>query len=217
MAKTRLIIARHGNTFGPNETPTRVGKNTDLPLVESGLEQGRLMGRYLKEKKLIPDFIFTSNLQRTSQTASQAQGEMGISLELKALEVFDEIDYGPDENKTEAEVIARLGEDALKAWDAEAIVPDGWKFNPDEAIKNWNNFAEDILQKHEGKTVLVVTSNGIARFAPYLTGDFEGFRSEYKIKLSTGATSLFEHDPEVSNNWICKEWNVKPEKYFEGS
>ena len=29
-----LIIARHGNTFRPGETPTRVGSRTDLPLVE---------------------------------------------------------------------------------------------------------------------------------------------------------------------------------------
>ena len=28
---TRLIIARHGNTFEKGQTPTRVGGRTDLP------------------------------------------------------------------------------------------------------------------------------------------------------------------------------------------
>ena len=46
---TTLIIARHGNTFNPGDTPTRVGKHTDMPLVEKGEAQGRALGRYLKE------------------------------------------------------------------------------------------------------------------------------------------------------------------------
>ena len=46
----RLIIARHGNTFRPGETPTRVGAGTDLPLVEE--TRARSIGRYLKDKGL---------------------------------------------------------------------------------------------------------------------------------------------------------------------
>ena len=40
--KTRLLIARHGNTFQPDETPKRLGLQ-DIPLVESGLAQGRAL------------------------------------------------------------------------------------------------------------------------------------------------------------------------------
>ena len=47
-----LIIARHGNTFRPGETPTRVGARTDLPLVEE--ERARGIGLYLKKLGLIP-------------------------------------------------------------------------------------------------------------------------------------------------------------------
>ena len=214
MTNTRLIIVRHGNTFGPEDTPTRVGKDTDLPLVESGLLQGKMLGYYLKKANLLPDVIFTSNLKRTSQTAEQAQLEMGTSQELQSLEIFDEIDYGPDENKTEDVVIARLGEEALKAWNAEAIVPDGWNVNPEKIIENWKNFAADILKNYEGKTIVVVTSNGIARFAPHLTGDFDGFRKDHKIKISTGALCLFENDNPESNNWTCTEWNLKPKEHY---
>ena len=56
---TTLIIARHGNTFGPEDTPTRVGARTDVPLVGSGLEQGRALGRWLKAQGLRPgDCLF---------------------------------------------------------------------------------------------------------------------------------------------------------------
>lgn len=202
MAKTRLIIARHGNTFGAGDVVTRVGK-TDLPLVESGLEQGRLMGAYLKHENMIPDVIFTSELQRTQQTAEQAQVVMGTLLPLLHLSVFNEIDYGPDENKPEVEVVARLGEEAIKAWDKNGIVPDGWKVDPAAIVENWKSFADKVVQDYAGKTVMVVTSNGIARFAPCLD---QTFNKEQSTKISTGAVCVFEYD----GAWQCLIWNLKP-------
>ncbi len=204
---TRLIIARHGNTFGSEDTPTRVGKHTDFPLVEKGLEQGAAIGRYLKEHQLIPDVVYASNLQRTQQTAKAAIKASGVSNPIYTLAMFDEIDYGPDENKTEAEVIARIGAQAIKDWDEKAIVPEGWQVNPDEIIHNWRLFADQISAHDDNETVLVVTSNGIARFAPYLTGDFEGFRAQHNIKLSTGAMGLLTHE---NGRWIVQDWNIKP-------
>jgi len=208
MNKTRLIIARHGNTFGPGDTLTRLGK-TDLPLVASGIEQGQWIGRYLKQEALIPHFLYTSRLKRTIRTAAEAQIEMGTHLSPETLTIFDEIDYGPDENQPEEAVAARLGKGALEAWDTEAIVPDGWKVDPALLITNWKNFAATFVQNHPGKTALVITSNGIARFAPYLTGDFETFRIQHTIKIATGSVCLFENDGN-SPHWTCTGWNIKP-------
>lgn len=214
MTVTHLIIARHGNTFGPGDTVTRLGK-TDLPLVDSGLEQGRQLGRYLKQAGLVPDVIFTSQLRRTIQTAEQAQSAMGTHLPQQPLSVFNEIDYGPDENRPEAEVVARLGKETLRAWDMQAVVPDGWKIDPAAIVKNWHDFAADVLKKYTGKMILVVTSNGIARFAPCLTGDFDGFCARHSIKISTGALCLFEHEG-VFPHWHCTEWNLKPADHLTG-
>lgn len=208
MSKTRLIIARHGNTFGPGDTITRVGR-TDLPLVASGLEQGRLIGAYLKQTALIPDLVFTSCLKRTQQTAAEAQKAMGTALAPQPLVIFDEIDYGPDENRPEEEVIARLGKEALEKWDKDAVVPEGWRVKPDDIIANWKKFAADAIKAQEGKTILVVTSNGTARFAPHLTCDFEGFRTNHAIKISTGALCIFEHE-NLAPAWTCAGWNIKP-------
>ena len=204
---TTLIIARHGNTFGPDDTPTRVGMHTDLPLVESGIEQAKRIGKYLSENRLIPDTVYTSTLQRTVQTASVAIKESGVSNPFFKLEMFNEIDYGPDENKVEADVIARIGEQAIKDWDEQAIVPDGWKVDPDQVIQNWHDFAEQISAFDDNETALIVTSNGIARFAPYITGDFEGFRAQHKIKLSTGALGILKHE---NGTWRAEAWNIKP-------
>lgn len=206
--KTQLLIARHGNTFRPDETPRRLGLQ-DIPLVESGLAQGRALGEHLKKNNLAPDLIFTSELKRAIQTAEQAQKMMGTHLPIHTLAMFNEIDYGPDENKTDEEVIARVGAEALKAWDAEGIAPSGWNVDPKNIIRDWHYFANQQLTEHQGKTILVVTSNGIARFAPYLTGDFAAFSETHKIKIATGALCVFENTSS-SQHWKCTDWNVKP-------
>ena len=224
---TTLIIARHGNTFNAEDTPTRVGARTDLPLVESGRAQAQKLGAYLKANDLVPEITYSSQLKRTIETANIALKQTNFPQPVFPLEIFNEIDYGVDENQTEDKVIARIGEQAIKDWDDKAIVPEGWKFNPDECITNWKNFAKQILldchpEQGEGSqlisgdssaslqndnVVLVVTSNGIARFAPHLTDDFEGFADNHKIKLSTGALGILEHN---DNQWIIKNWNIKP-------
>jgi probable phosphoglycerate mutase len=186
----------------------RVG-TTDLPLVESGLMQGQRLGAYLKENNLIPDVIFTSKLKRAIQTAEQAQSMMHTDLPIETLEIFNEIDYGPDENQPEDHVIARLGVEAMKAWETHAQVPNGWKVDPLDIIKNWQSFSARLTEEYPGKTILVVTSNGIARFSPYLTGDFAAFSAEHAIKISTGAFCVFEKRFAL-DTWNCLQWNVKP-------
>jgi len=213
---TTLIIARHGNTFNPGDTPTRVGARTDLPLVEKGEDQGRALGCYLQENDLLPDVVYSSTLQRTRKMARLALKEAGKSLPVYALDIFDEIDYGPDENKPEDEVVARVGKDALKLWNEKAIVPDGWQVNPDEIIRNWQRFAHEITKTHDtvtnqvmdvAETVLVVTSNGIARFAPHITGNFDNFSQNFSIKLKTGSLGILRFS---NDRWIVEDWNIVP-------
>ena len=117
---TRIIIARHGNTFTKDQTPLRVGAGTDLPLVET--ERGTNIGKYLKMSTLIPVAVFAAPLKRTTETARLAIAALDKDSPLIADSRFTEIDYGPDEAKTEDEVIARIGQEAMDAWNANAIV-----------------------------------------------------------------------------------------------
>lgn len=204
---TTLIIARHGNTFEADETPRRVGARTDLPLTEKGREQARAIGRWLKENQLVPDVTYSSKLKRTIETGEIAAKEAGFPQPAYQLDIFNEIDYGPDENKTEDEVVARLGKQALTDWDEKAVVPDGWLVEPGEIIHNWQGFADQVRAHDDGEVALVVTSNGIARFAPYITGDFESFAKDHKIKISTGALCIFQY---FDGRWVVQEWNLKP-------
>lgn len=205
-AMTTLIIARHGNTFDKGETPRRVGARTDLPLSESGRVQALALGHWLKQSGLYPEAVYSSELQRTKETAQIALAEAGYKEPVFPLAIFNEVDYGPDENLPEDAVIARLGTQALKDWDERAIVPQGWAFDPDRCIKDWQNFARHIVED-EQDCVMVVTSNGIARFAPHITGDFEGFIAAHKLKISTGAVCVLEY---LDERWHVRDWNIRP-------
>jgi len=202
---TRLLIARHGNTFDKGDVLLRVGKHTDLPLSVSGKEQALKLGEFFKNNDIHVDKAYSSNLQRTVQTAQIALETCGDAIDVIPLSMFDEIDYGPDEGKAEDEVVARLGEGALKLWDSKAIPPNGWNVDVEQIKRDWQDFAKGV--KDSGETILVVTSNGIARFAPYILIDHDEFIANNKIKLSTGAISCIEYE---NGRWVAKYWNVKP-------
>ncbi len=210
---TRLIIARHGNTFTKDQTPLRVGGRTDLPLVET--ERGANIGKYLKMRGLIPSAVYAAPLKRTTETARLAIAALDKDIPLKSDARFTEIDYGPDEAKTEEEVTARIGQEAMDKWNAEAIVPDGWNVSVEGIIQAWKDFANEVERDYKDKTVLLVSSNGIIRFAPHLTGDFAKFAEDFNIKVGTGGVCILEKESDEAF-WTVKEWGVKPKDKLAG-
>ncbi|HQU09350.1 MAG TPA: histidine phosphatase family protein [Opitutales bacterium] len=207
MKPTRLIIVRHGNTFLPEETPRRVGGLTDLPLVPSGEAQARLLGEHFKALGILPAVIYTGPLLRTRQTAKIMAEAAGWGTAIEIEPCLRELDYGPDENQPEPAVIKRIGTAALEAWEKQARVPAGWKVDMGGLLKSWELIGEQTLEHYEGQTVIVVTSNGIARFAAALVGGLEAFGARYGFKLATGAYGVFE---ETQTGWEVCEWNTRP-------
>lgn len=205
---TRLLIARHGNTFAPGETPVRVGKRNDLPLVDSGKAQARNLGLWLKQNNIQLAAVYSGNLLRSYDTADIALQTAGFTLPINKTKIFDEVDYGIDEGKTETQIIRRIGEESLLAWDQAAVVPAGWLIDTRQIIQNWQTFAEMIKASYPAKTILVVTSNGITRFAPYLTGDFSAFKENFALKIATGATASLTA---LAEHWHVDFWNIKPD------
>lgn len=191
-----LLIARHGNTFDAGEILLRVGRGTDIPLSNSGRLQAMSLGQYLQQHHPEIAVVYTSTLQRTKATAEIALQTMGSHVTIHSTPLLDEIDYGPDEGKPETDVVARLGETALAAWDQDNIVPQGWIVNPEHIKNTWCEFAQEMEQVFPEQTILVVTSNGTARFAP-----------GHAVKLKTGALS---HLAIEQGQWRCIYANHRP-------
>lgn len=198
----RMIIARHGNTFLPDEEPRRVGGRTDLPLVPSGEAQARALGLTLRTQGLLPEVCFTSELQRTKHTARVALDAAQHDCLIHTWHQLNEIDYGIDENQPESVVRARLGAAALDAWEQHSTPPHGWDIDPHAMHAMWHNLAQHILADYAGRTIWIVTSNGIARFALSLLPD----STAYSPKLATGAYSIWHYDA----GWVCSGWNIRP-------
>ena len=223
-----LIIVRHGNTFRPGETPTRVGGRTDLPLVEE--DRARGAGRTLRALGHIPDKVFAAPLKRTVRTAELILEELGLARAVRPAPAFVEIDYGPDENRTEDHVRLRLGrhyleqegldaaslpeerlrqrgEEAISLWNARCVPPHGWQVDARAIVDGWRTFASDI---GPGENVLLVSSNGIIRFAPRLLpeNEYTRFLEERDLKVTTGGVCVFARD---GGGWRCLHWNLKPE------
>ena len=156
----RVFVVRHGNTFGADDAPRRIGGRTDVPLVVTGREQARALGHDFARRGIVFDRVDCGPLRRTLQTAEILLAAAGQDCPVRVGEWMREIDHGPDEDHCEAAVVARLGQPALDAWKRDATVPDGWRVDADARRIAWRSALADAAG-----TTLVVTSSGHARFA----------------------------------------------------
>ena len=225
---TRLIVVRHGNTFNSGDVILRVGSATDIPLTETGMRQAYAAGEMLAEMGIEPQMIFHAPLQRTCQSAVGIAASFPGAV-LSEAEFLTELDYGMDDGKPEEDVVLRLGiaeklssmtvdtslddlraagKAALKRWDSEAVLPAAWHFlaaRAGELESQWKEFADKVLAEYSGKTVIAVTSNGIARFSKAILP--EGNLPEGSLKLATGAFGIYEFK---AGAWGSTSWNVRP-------
>lgn len=204
---TKLLIIRHGNTFNADETPRRVGARTDIPLVQSGIEQARAVGAYIKKYDLSPDMIISSALMRAQETATIMAHAAGINKSIQTDIRFNEIEHGQDENKTEEEIIVRIGKQSLNDWDEFNVVPDGWNVDPRAIQSAWIDLANECLSKRAGRVTCIISSGGIIRFAPIILPDAT-LPNNQSPKVKTASMSLMDHD---GTSWVCRFWNKRPE------
>jgi probable phosphoglycerate mutase len=198
------VIVRHGNTFQPGEMPRRIGAATDLPLVESGRAQAMRLGAHFAAIGWHFARVLTAPLGRTRETAELILARMPAAPPPELRWWLAEIDHGPDENRTEPDVVARIGPDALAAWDEAGVLPPGWQADVLARQDAWRTF----FASHAQGMTLLVTSNGAARIG--LLADERLARqatSLPSLKLATGAFGVIA--PEAEGPRLVA-WNRRP-------
>lgn len=198
----RLFVVRHGNTFDPGETVTRVGGRTDLPLSVSGHAQADALRARFAAVRFTA--ALASPLIRTRMTARIVLSARPDAPALLIAPFLREIDYGPDENQPEAAVEARIGASALAAWDRDARLPPGWHADIPAIREGWRRLLVKVSRLPEGANVFVVTSNGIARFLPDVVEVKPG---DIDRKLKTGAWADIAVTAAGSR---IDAWNLRP-------
>ena len=171
MSGQTLLFARHGNTFGPGDKVVWVGRETDLPLVEKGLQQAAAAAAAFKRKDLIPDVIYCASLQRTRRFAEIVADALGLCTPVVDGRL-DELDYGAWAGRSNDEILAADPSvaAAMEAWNSADIWPAqaGWVSQRETVIAALREFAEDRLVSGRHQRPLVVSSNGTLRFLPRL-------------------------------------------------
>ncbi|MFS0851480.1 histidine phosphatase family protein [Novosphingobium panipatense] len=195
-----FVVVRHGNTFETGEPARRIGARTDLPLTQKGLAQADALGAHFAGLDWRFERVLASPLLRTRQTAEAILAHwQGTAIAPQATDWLREIDHGPDENQDEDTVLARIGADALAAWDSQALPPPGWTVDAPSRIAAW----QDLFARESGPTLLV-TSNGAARFALVAAG----LNSPAGMKLATGSYGVIDRD--AAGTLTVREWGRRP-------
>ncbi|SEN64482.1 probable phosphoglycerate mutase [Sphingomonas gellani] len=201
-----LVIVRHGNTFSPGEPPRRIGLRTDPPLAPSGQVQARALGRWFAEHGWRFDRILSSPLRRTRETAETIGAAQATAPPIEPSDLLAEIDHGVDENRLESEVVDRIGVQVLADWDRHGKAPEGWKVERAARLGGWR----ELFAQGRDDTLLLVTSNGAARFAlladAVLTAQAGALPS---LKLRTGAFGMVE----ITEAGVrLAAWDVRPDR-----
>lgn len=215
MSRLRLILARHGNTFGLGDNVVCVGLKSDLPLVEKGEQQARDVADFLSRENIVLNRVYCGTLKRTQQFANIILGNFCPEVEVKINPALDELDYGLWTGKSDQEIRSEFGESAFSGWAEKSQWPTNaeWGGSVEETIREVQGFADMLTMDCKSndaadETVLAVSSNGRLRyFLTLADGEFQRRVEKAGVKVKTGriCSIVFE-----DGNWSVEYWNRSP-------
>jgi probable phosphoglycerate mutase len=190
MDKTVLILIRHG------ETEMNVGNvfrgRMDVGLTENGRSQARQLAGALRAFPV--SAIYVSPLRRAQATAQTIAAEHG--LEPVTNENFHNICLGEWEGTPKEEVKARFPE----LWHQWVRTPESVRIPGAETLAEVrarvSRGLEDLLARHAGQTVAVVTHRSVLKVA---LATMLGLERDFfwKFYLDNCSYSLVEHHPRL--------------------
>ena len=208
----KLILARHGNTFGPGDTPVWVGAKEDYPLVARGREQAVEIGEVLLKRGIALTRIIAGPLKRTREGAELIARELGFQGAIIIDERLTEIDYGSWGGRSDDELSSTYGPDVIDSWREKSIRPDGadWSPSEDELKTNAVSLLDEIRKSSADEdSVLLVTSNGILRF--YHAVFYADAPDAPSGKVKTGHLC----SADVTDQTVTPEcWNLSPKAFL---
>ncbi len=188
----RLLLIRHGETDWNKES--RFQGNIDIPLNETGKEQGRKAAEFLKETPL--DFAISSPMLRPKETAEIILSyQDNLTLEIK--EKLLEISHGKWEGKLKPEIQTEYPE-LLRQWqeNPELVqMPEGENLQQvwDRAVGCWQEIVAEKAESSETlKTGIVVAHDAINKviLCSLLGLSQSNF---WNVKQGNGAVSVIDY------------------------
>lgn len=149
---TLLYLIRHGETDWNTQGRTQ-GCGNDLPLNERGLKEAKALS--LRFKNVPIDVLYSSDLKRAYQTASEISNVTGLCIH--TTDRLREMNFGCFEGLTGEEIRLKYA-NIITAWTSkprDAIIPDGETLV--EVQKRMVSEVDEIINCHRGKNIIVVS------------------------------------------------------------
>ena len=151
----KLFLIRHGQTDW-NLTRHFQGQS-DVPLNQTGRQQANALAKRLSNQSF--DAVYSSDLQRATETAKIILS--GVKPDLHSDIRLREVNFGDWEGLTYDEIKEKYP-DSLASWERDVYgssPPNGETL--EDLSKRVQSFLDDLLQKHNDQTVLVVAHGGV--------------------------------------------------------
>ncbi len=156
---TKIILLRHGESEKNtkhivDDTPDAFG------LTRAGRQASKAVAQELKEQGGV-DAVYTSTVRRAKETADIVAGVLGENVTVD--ERFREVDSGSWDGKREDDPAFEKERNAYRVLSAEAHFQSkrgGTGESWEDVERRVTEGLKDILQKHAGETVLIVSHEG---------------------------------------------------------
>jgi probable phosphoglycerate mutase len=162
---TRVLLIRHGETAWNREE--RWQGHADVPLCDVGIEQARLLASHLRGPAYRNGgrpirVLYSSDLQRASQTAEVVARALGLETRLDA--AWREIDVGRWAGSRREEIREKFADEWRRIEDGEDLPRGGG-----ETFRGFSARIVAALERlradHAYQTIAVVTHGGVIRAA----------------------------------------------------
>tara|TARA_Y100000310_G_scaffold345532_1_gene466141 strand:- start:6818 stop:7438 length:621 start_codon:yes stop_codon:yes gene_type:complete len=186
----RLIIVRHGQT--EFNLKGFVQGQSDVPLNDTGKEQAQRVALKLQNEKI--NIAFSSDLPRALETA-EAIMKYHPNVKLQLSELLREVKAG------ELEGTKKSDDDRKINWTQYYKAKDGESFF--EGQERMIKFYKEILEKHLGETVLLVSHGGVmGSFFIHLLGKDLIWENYVDLRHKNCAYSIVEIDEDLIHKVI---------------
>ena len=212
-----LILVRHGQSEWNLKNLFTGWK--DPPLTEKGIEEAKLCGQNLNKYGFIPDYCFTSSLQRAQHTLDLILNEGGIfDITITRNRALNERDYGELSGLNKDDARKKWGEEQVLIWRRSYDVPPpGGESLKDTAARTLPFYRAQIEPMVvSGKTVLVAAHGNslrsIVMAIEELTPD-----EILKREIATGEPTIYKLKKDGSLDEIVTMGQTEREKPVDAS
>ena len=203
-----LVLLRHGQSEW--NLANRFTGFQDVALTDTGHKEAVRAGKLLKEAGIIFDQVFTSTLQRASDTAKLALTEAGQENLVKDMVYHDDLrerDYGDLTGLNKDETREKYGADQVHIWRRSYDTPppggECLKDVVENRVRPYYTTAIEPLVK-QGRNILVAAHGNSLRALLIILG-VETPESINDAEMETGVPVVFE----VNEGTITKQYSLK--------